>query len=109
MHFYELNGYSIVIDPISGSVHVTDRASSRVIALIKDHTDDQIERIILREFGSDPDVTPQAVRECVRAARDLMERGKIWAGTDLKPLAGVLKERSGDVVKALCLDRKSVV
>ncbi|MBQ7184525.1 MAG: thioether cross-link-forming SCIFF peptide maturase [Clostridia bacterium] len=103
MHFYELNGYSIVIDPISGSVHVTDRASSRVIALIKDHTDDQIERIILREFGSDPDVTPQAVRECVRAARDLMERGKIWAGTDLKPLAGVLKERSGDVVKALCL------
>ena len=103
MHFYELNGYSIAIDPVSGSVHVTDRASSRVIALIKDHTDEEIAAIVLDEFGDDPEVTPEAIGDCIRSARDLMARGKIWADTDLKPLAGVLKERSGDVVKALCL------
>ncbi len=103
MHIYELNGYTIVLDPVSGAVHVTDRASARVIALLEEHTDEEILETVLREFPGDPGVTRADVAACIRDARTLMAQGKLYAKADLRPLAGVLKERSGDVVKALCL------
>ena len=42
VHQYQLNGYNIVLDTCSGSVHVVDEVAYDVIALYPDHTADEI-------------------------------------------------------------------
>ena len=42
VHQYQLNGYNIVLDTCSGSVHVVDEVAYDVIALYKEHTADEI-------------------------------------------------------------------
>ena len=42
VHQYQLNGYNIVLDTCSGSVHVVDDVAYDVIAMYQDHTADQI-------------------------------------------------------------------
>ena len=38
VHQYQLNGYNIVLDTCSGSVHVVDDVAYDVIAMYADHT-----------------------------------------------------------------------
>ena len=38
IHRYQLNGYNIVLDVCSGSVHVVDEAAYDLIGLYEDHT-----------------------------------------------------------------------
>ena len=42
VHQYQLNGYNIVLDTCSGSVHVVDDVAYDVIAMYQDHTAEQI-------------------------------------------------------------------
>jgi len=42
VHQYQLNGYNIVLDTCSGSVHVVDEVAYDVIAMYPDHTADEI-------------------------------------------------------------------
>ena len=42
VHQYQLNGYNIVLDTCSGSVHVVDDVAYDVIAMYQDHTADEI-------------------------------------------------------------------
>ena len=44
VHQYKNNGYNIVLDVNSGSVHVVDDAAYEVIALWEAHTRDEIAR-----------------------------------------------------------------
>ena len=38
VHQYQLNGYNIVLDSCSGSIHVVDEVAYDVIALFESHT-----------------------------------------------------------------------
>ena len=38
IHQYQLNGYNIVLDVCSGSVHVVDEAAYDLIGLYEDHS-----------------------------------------------------------------------
>ena len=38
VHQYQLNGYNIVLDSCSGSVHVVDDVAYDVIAMYKEHS-----------------------------------------------------------------------
>ena len=40
VHQYQLNGYNIVLDTCSGSIHVVDEVAYDVIALFETHTPD---------------------------------------------------------------------
>ncbi len=42
VHQYKLNGYNIVLDSCSGSIHAVDDVAYDVIALYPDHTVDEI-------------------------------------------------------------------
>ena len=103
VHQYQLNGYNIVIDSCSGAVHVVDDVAYDVIALYKTASADEIVAAMTAKYGSRPDVDENEIRECLRDVRELELTGKLWMPDTFAPMAGVLKARSGDVVKALCL------
>ena len=42
VHQYKLNGYNIVLDTASGSVHTVDEVAYDIIAMYKTHTKEQI-------------------------------------------------------------------
>ena len=97
VHQFKLNGYNIVIDACSGAIHAVDEPAYDVIALFPEHTEDEIVAAL-------KDTYPEAeIRRCAAEVRALKSAGKLFAPDAFAPLAGTLKERSGGVIKALCL------
>ncbi len=103
VHQYQLGGYNLVLDTCSGSVHVVDEVAYDVISLFPDHTEDEIVAAMLEKYGGRPDVTEAELRQCAADVRSLRDAGKLFTPDTFAPLAETFKERSGDVVKALCL------
>ena len=103
VHQYVLGGYHIVLDTCSGAVHVVDEVAYDIIALFETETEDAIVREMLRKYAGRGDVTEEEVRDCIGDVRALKEAGKLFSEDHYASMAGTLKERSGDVVKALCL------
>jgi uncharacterized protein len=103
VHQYKLNGFNIVLDTCSGGVHVVDEVAYDIIALFPDHPPEEIVSALLEKYRDRPDVTEAELRECLSDVEDLKESGQLFAPDVFADLAGTFKERSGDVVKALCL------
>ena len=103
VHQYVLNGFHIVVDICSGAVHVVDEVAYDIIALFENGTEEEITRKILAKYPGRPDVTEEEVRLCITDVRALKDSGLLFSEDHFAPMAGTLKERSGDVVKALCL------
>ena len=57
VHQYKLNGYNIVLDTCSGSIHVVDDVAYDLIALYRERTEEEILSKLLDKYGSRPDVT----------------------------------------------------
>ena len=103
VHQYQLGGYNIVLDACSGSIHVVDEVAYDIISMFE-HTDaDEIVRVISEKYAGREDVTEEEIRLCMDDIAALKEAGKLFSPDTFAPMAGTLKERSGDVVKALCL------
>ncbi len=51
VHQYKLNGYNIVLDTCSGSVHVVDEVAYDIIALYPEKTREEIVSAILAQYG----------------------------------------------------------
>ena len=62
VHQYQLNGYNIVLDTCSGSVHVVDEVAYDIIALYKQHPADEIVARMLSKYADRPDVTEEDLR-----------------------------------------------
>ena len=103
VHQYKLNGYNLVLDSCSGGVHVVDEAAYDVIALYPDHTPEEIVRALLEKYPDRPDVTAEELRECIADVEALVNSGQLYTPDTFSDIAGTFKERSGGVVKALCL------
>ncbi|MBR1497550.1 MAG: thioether cross-link-forming SCIFF peptide maturase [Oscillospiraceae bacterium] len=103
VHQYKLNNYNIVLDTCSGAVHVVDEVAYDVIALYSEHTPEEIVAALLEKYAGRPDVTAEELRQCMEDVEGLKRAGKLWSPDNYAPLAGTFKERSGDIVKALCL------
>ena len=102
VHQYQLNGYNIVLDTCSGSVHVVDDVAYDVIALYADHTPDEIVSAMMEKYGDRPDVTEEDLRQCIEDVTALKEAGKLWSPDVYEDMAFDFKNRN-TVVKALCL------
>lgn len=102
VHQYQLNGYNIVLDTCSGSVHVVDEVAYDIIAMYPEHTADEIVAAMLAKYGSRPDVTEEDLRQCIDDVTSLKENGKLWSPDVYKDMAFDFKNRN-TVVKALCL------
>ena len=103
VHQYQLNGYNIVLDTCSGAIHVVDEVAYDIIALYPDHTADEIVTAMMEKYGAREDVTEKDLRDCIDDAEALKQAGKRYTPDTFADMAGTFKERSGDVVKALCL------
>ena len=102
IHSYTLNGYNIVLDVYSGSIHVVDDLSKAVIELYETHTEDEIVAICLEKFRDVPEVSEGEIRDTVADVTELKQNRKLFSEDEYAGLAGEFKNRS-NVVKALCL------
>ena len=103
VHQYQLGGYNIVLDTCSGAIHVADEVAYDVIALFESSSPEEITAALLEKYADRPDVTAEELRSCMEDVQSLKDDGRLFTPDTFAPLAGTFKERSGDVVKALCL------
>ena len=103
VHQYKLNGYNIVLDSCIGSIHSVDEVAYDIIELYPDHSREEIVSLILEKYAGHVDVTEQDVLDCIDDVEELKAVGKLYTPDTFADMAGTFKERSGDVIKALCL------
>ena len=102
VHQYKLNGYNIVLDTCSGSVHVVDDVAYDIIALYQQHEAEEIVKEILSKYDGLPDITREEVLLCLEDIRALEKAGNLFSADIYENMAFDFKNRS-QVVKALCL------
>ena len=102
VHQYKLNGYNIILDTCSGSVHTVDEVAYDIISLYKQKTTDEIVDYILDKYSHLPDVDENEVLECIEDIKSLEKDGKLFTKDEFENLAIDYKNNS-KVIKALCL------
>lgn len=102
VHQYKLNGYNIVLDTCSGSVHVVDEVAYDMIERYKSASKEEIIAAMLEKYKEMPDVTEEELALCLDDIKELEESGKLFSEDVYENLAFDYKNNS-NVVKALCL------
>ena len=102
VHQYKLNGYNIILDTVSGSVHTVDEVAYDIISMYKSHTEDEIVAEILKKYSHLDDVTREDILACIDDVRSLEEAGKLFTEDKFEKLAYNYKNNS-NVIKAMCL------
>lgn len=100
IHQYKLNGYDIVLDCASGSVHVVDDVAYDMIADFENLSKDELINKIKNKYRGE---SADDLNDCYEELCTLKAQGKLFSEDKFKPLAGKLKEKSAGVIKALCL------
>ncbi|MBE6007915.1 MAG: thioether cross-link-forming SCIFF peptide maturase [Lachnospiraceae bacterium] len=103
VHQYKLNGYNIVLDTCSGSIHVVDEVAYDLIEMYKDKSHEDIVKALMEKYGHREDVTEEELRLCIEDVEALIKAGKLFSEDTFEDKAGVFKQKSGNVIKALCL------
>lgn len=103
LHQYKSGGMNIVLDTCSGSVHVVDEVAYDIISMYKDHDEAEIVSAIMSKYSDRDDVTEEDIHICIDDIRALEKGGQLFTPDTYEPMAQTFKERSGNVIKALCL------
>ena len=99
IHQYKNNGYNIVLDVNSGSIHVVDDVAYDVIGMYETKSKDEIAATILKEY---PDVGNEELEELYEDLEEMRENGTLFTEDTYKEDVIDFKQRQ-TVVKALCL------
>lgn len=102
VHQFKQNGYNIVLDTCSGSVHVVDEVAYDIISMYKEKSEEEIVAEILKKYKDTPDVNEDEVRECIGDIKELEENKKLFTPDVFENMAFEWKNNS-KVIKALCL------
>lgn len=102
IHRYKLNGYNIVLDVFSGSVHVVDEVAYDAIGMYEDIGKEEIISSLLEKYNDKEDITRESLEELLEDIEQLKQDGKLFAPDVYADKAFDLKNRS-TVIKALCL------
>ncbi len=102
VHQYKLNGYNIVLDTASGSVHAVDEVAYDVIAMYEASSAEEIIAAMLEKYADRADVTREELALCLADIAELKRLGKLFSADPYEGLARDYKNNS-KVVKALCL------
>ena len=103
IHQYKLGGYNIVLDICSGSVHVVDEVAYDMIEMFESNSREEIIAKIMEKYAGNTEVTEPEVEDCYDQIVELKNSGKLFAPDTFEPMAGALKQKTSNVVKALCL------
>ncbi|MBO5359603.1 MAG: thioether cross-link-forming SCIFF peptide maturase [Clostridia bacterium] len=101
VHQYKLNGYNIVLDTCSGSVHVVDDVAYDIIALYKEKSADEIAEEISAKYSSSG-VTKRDCLDCIVDVKSLEQMQKLYTPDTYADMAFDFKNRN-TVLKAMCL------
>jgi uncharacterized protein len=99
VHCYKNNGYNIVLDSNSGSVHAVDEVAFDVIEKYESESKKDITDFILKKY---PDVTNQDLEEVFSDIEELKAQGKLFTQDKFRNLEIDIQSRP-TVLKALCL------
>lgn len=99
IHQYKLNGYNIVLDTFSGSIHSVDDVCYDVIEMFEHYPEQEIVDRLSAKYNLDKN----EIVECLDDVKELKKEGKLFAEDTFSPIATAFKEKSGNVIKALCL------
>lgn len=99
VHCYKNNGYNIVLDSNSGSVHAVDEVAFEVIDKYESRSK---EEIILELCAKYPEITADDVEEIFQDIEELKKEGKLFSEDKFKDLQIDIKARPTQL-KALCL------
>ena len=102
IHQYKLNGYNIVLDSCSGSIHVVDDVAYDLIAGYKTTPTDALIAQTLAQYGHLEGVNEAEIRACLEDIQALEAQGKLFTPDSFEDLA-THKEHSPQVIKAMCL------
>ena len=102
IHQYKLNGYNIVLDVYSGSVHCVDDLAFDVIEMYEKNSREEIISALLENYKDAPDVNAKEISDCIDDVEELKEQGKLFTEDKYENLAFDFKKRN-TVIKALCL------
>ena len=89
VHQYKLNGYNIVLDTVSGSVHTVDVVAYDIIEMYKSKSAEQIVEAILSKYSHLPDVTREDIMLCLQDIASLEEAGYNKSGGRTIPVFGI--------------------
>ena len=103
IHAYKNNGYNIVLDVPSGSVHVVDDLMFETIkALDSGKSEDETRQYIGSFFGSENCPDTDAADESLSEVKELIDSGMLFSDEEYEPSIETFLKRP-TVVKALCL------
>lgn len=109
IHQYKNNGYNIVLDVNSGSVHVVDDLVYDILELYETETKENIVNKMVEKYAQpahkvvfEEEVTPEVVKEAIDEIESLKADGTLFTEDTYKDYIMDFKKRS-TVVKALCL------
>ena len=87
IHQYKLNGYNIVLDVFSGSVHCVDELAYDVIEMYENNDRNAIVVAMLKKYADNPEITEQEVNDCIDDVEELKEQGKLFTEDKYENLA----------------------
>ena len=100
IHAYQLNGYNIILDINSGAIHCVDSVAYDMIRLYETCSEEELVRRMQELY---PQEEEEEIRECLEEVKELIRQGKLFTPDTYEDLADTMKERSAEIVKALCL------
>lgn len=101
IHQYKLNGYNIVLDVFSGSIHIVDDVAYDIISMYKDSTPEEIKAVIIPRYAS-LNISSEDVDECINDIAELEKNKKLYTEDAYKEIAKNYR-RENINIKALCL------
>ena len=101
IHQYKLNGYNVVLDVCSGSIHLVDEIAYDLIAGYETEDRDALIARLAERYADKTDAAE--LNEAYDQLTALKEAGKLFTPDTYEPMAGKLKAKTSGVVKALCL------
>lgn len=96
IHQYKNNGYNIVLDVNSGSVHVVDELVYDIIEMYENNTKEQILDKLEHKYPA------REIEEAILEIEQLKENGQLFTEDTYKDMVIDFKKRD-TVVKAMCL------
>ncbi len=103
IHQYKLNGYNIVLDICSGSVHCVDDVAYDIIALYEQKGKDEILAEMSEKYVGVDGISKSDIEECYDQITELKNDKKLFVEDSFEPMAEKLKKKTSSVIKALCL------
>ena len=102
IHCYKLNGYNIIIDGNSGSIHSVDELAYDIISMYESNSKDEITKQMLSKHKDKAEITKAEINEVFEDIEQLKAEKKLFSQDIYASAADTLKKRLS-VLKAICL------